>query len=244
MARWLVQSLVYLPAGAFIDHAFTTALPESTEGRAAGRDFLATADISIAEVSAVPRKGLRGQVMFQPSGVAQARQEEGEFLVPIFEPRTEQGSAKFELHEESEGTQRLFNLAAPLLDVLKHGRVLVVDDLARSLHTMLVRRLFGMFHDPVLNPRGAQLLFSTHDISLLDHTLFRRDQVWFAEKDASQATRNFPLSDFSPRKHEAWERGYRMGRYGAVPTFSELPGSALSVVGPSAPVVPGSTVTR
>jgi hypothetical protein len=66
VARWLVQSLVYLPAGALIDHAFTTALLESTEGRAAVRDFLATADISITEVSAVPRKGLRGQVMFQP----------------------------------------------------------------------------------------------------------------------------------------------------------------------------------
>jgi len=78
VARWRVQGLVYLPAGAFIDHAFTTALLESTEGRAAVRDFLATADISIAEVSAVSRKGLRGQVVFQPGGVAQARQEQGE----------------------------------------------------------------------------------------------------------------------------------------------------------------------
>jgi hypothetical protein len=188
VARWLVQGLVYLPAGAFIDHASTTALLESKEGRAAVRDFLATADIAIAEVSAVPRKGFRGQVMFQPGGVAQARQEEGEFLFPIFEHRTEQGSAKFELHEESEGTQRLFSLAAPVLDVLEHGRVLVVDELDRSLHTLLVRRLVGMFHDPVLNPRGAQLVFSTHDTSLLDHTMFRRDQVWFAEKDEAQAT--------------------------------------------------------
>ena len=243
VARWLVQSLVYLPAGALIDHAHTTALLESTEGRAAVRDFLATADISIAAVSAVPRKGLRGQFMFQPGGVAQARQEEGEFLFPIFEHRTEHGSAKFELHEESEGTQRLFSLAAPVLDVLKHGRLLIVDELDRSLHTLLVRRLVGMFHDPVLNPRGAQLVFSTHDTSLLDHTLFRRDQVWFAEKDDSQATRIFPLSDFSPRKHEAWERGYLMGRYGAVPMFRDLPESASSVVPPSVPTAPGPTVT-
>lgn len=243
VARWLMQNLVYLPAGAVIDHGFTTALLGSTEGRAAVRDFLVTADISIAEVSAVPRKGLRSQVMFQPGGVAQARQEEAEFLFPIFEHRTGQGSAKFELHEESEGTQRLFSLAAPVLDVLRHGRVLVVDELDRSLHTLLVRRLVGMFHDPVLNPRGAQLVFSTHDSSLLDHTLFRRDQVWFAEKDEAQATRIFPLSDFSPRKHEAWERGYLMGRYGAVPMFSALPETASSVVAPSAPSAPGLPVT-
>jgi uncharacterized protein len=174
--------------------------------------------------------------------VAQAKQEEGEVMLPVFEHHTEQGSAKFELHEESEGTQRLFTLAAPVMDVLRHGRVLVVDELDRSLHTLLVRRIVAMFHDPVLNPRGAQLVFSTHDTSLLDHTLFRRDQVWFAEKDKSQATRIFPLSDFSPRKHEAWERGYLMGRYGAVPMFSDLPKSAPDAVAPSAPSSPGSTV--
>ena len=241
--RWLVQGIVALPAGAIVDHAFTTALLDSAEGRTAIRDFLATADISIADVQAVPRKGLRGQFLFQPGGVAQARQEEGEFLFPAFEHRTAHGVAKFELHEESEGTQRLFSLAAPVLDVLKHGRVLVVDELDRSLHTLLVRRLIGMFHDLALNPAGAQLIFSTHDTSLLDHTLFRRDQVWFTEKDESQATRLYPLSDFSPRKHEAWERGYLMGRYGAVPMFRDLPDSAASVTAPPAPAqVAGSTV--
>jgi hypothetical protein len=243
VARWLVASLVYLPAGASVDHAHTMALLGSPEGRAAVRDFLGTADISISEVSAVPRKGFRAQFLLQPGGVAQARQEEGEVMFPIFEHRSGQGSATFELHEESDGTQRLFSLAAPVLDVLKHGRVLVVDELDRSLHTLLVRRLVGMFHDPALNPRGAQLIFSTHDTSLLDHTLFRRDQVWFAEEDESQATRIFPLSDFSPRKHEAWERGYLMGRYGAVPMFRDLPESAASVVAPSAPTGLGSTVT-
>jgi len=233
VARWLAHSLVYLPAGAQFDHGYSTALLESVEGRAAVRDFLAAADIAIAEVSAVSRKGFLAQVMFQPGGVAQARQEEGEFAVPVFEHRTGHGAAKFELHEESEGTQRLYGLAAPVLEVLKHGRVLVVDELDRSLHTLLVRRLVGMFHDPVLNPHGAQLVFSTHDTTLLDHTLFRRDQVWFAEKDESQATRIFPLIDFSPRKNEAWERGYLMGRYGAVPILRELPGAASSsVAGP------------
>ncbi len=243
VARWLVQSMVYLPADGAIDISHTTALLGSPEGRTAIKDFLGTADISIAEVSAVPRKGFQAKFLLQPGGVAQAQQEEREMMFPIFEHRTENGSAKFELHEESEGTQRLFCLAAPVLDVLKHGRVLVVDELDRSLHTLLVRRLVGMFHDPVLNRRGAQLVFSTHDTSLLDDTLFRRDQVWFAEKDETQATRIFPLSDFSPRKHEAWERGYLMGRYGAVPMFSPLPETASSVVAPSPPSAPISPVT-
>lgn len=201
--RWIVDSIVFLPAAAIVNHDFTTALLATDEGRAKVRDFLTSADISIADVKAVPRKG--------------------EFLVPMFQHATSKGSATFELQEESEGTQRLYGLAAPVLDVLQDGHVLVVDELDSSLHTLLVRRLIAMFHNPAVNPHGAQLIFSTHDTSLLDHSLFRRDQIWFTEKDADQATRLYPLSDFSARKQEAWERGYLAGRYGAVPFFSELP---------------------
>lgn len=221
--RWIVDSIVFLPAGAVIDHDFTTSLLATEEGRSAIRDFLSAADISIDDIQAVPRKGFRQQVVFREGGVAHASREESEFLVPIFQHSTPKGSAKFELNEESQGTQRLYGLVAPVLDVLNSGRTLVVDELDSSLHPLLVRRLISMFHDPALNKAGAQLIFSTHDTSLLDHTLFRRDQIWFTEKDSDQATRIYPLTDFSPRKREAWERGYLTGRYGAVPFFSELP---------------------
>ena len=221
--RTIVNSIAYLPAGSAFDPDITTSLLTTDEGRAAIRDFLAAADISIADVQAVARKGVRQHFVFHAGGMAPGSPEEREMLVPVFPHTTPKGSAKFELHEESDGTQRLYGLAAPVIDVLKHGRVLVVDELDSSLHPLLVRRLISMFHDPSLNKAGAQLIFSTHDTSLLDHTLFRRDQIWFTEKDSDQATRIYPLTDFSPRKREAWERGYLTGRYGAVPFFSELP---------------------
>lgn len=220
--NWIVRSITFLPAGATVRPDFTTAMLESEQGRASIREFLSAADISIADVQAVPRKGMRAQWVIGAGGL-QASQEEREFLVPVFEHSTPNGSAKFELHDESEGTQRLYGLIAPVLDCLRDGRVLVVDELDSSLHTLLVRRLITMFQTPELNPNGAQLIFSTHDTSLLDHTLFRRDQIWFTEKDADQATRLYPLTDFSPRKQEAWERGYLAGRYGAVPFFSNWP---------------------
>lgn len=220
--RWIVDSIFFLPAGVSLNSELTTAMLATEEGREAIRNFLSSADISIADIQAVPRKGIRQQLVFSAAGVTHASREESEFLVPVFQHSTPNGSAKFELQEESEGTQRLYALIAPVLDVLKHGRVLLVDELDSSLHTLLVRRLISMFHDPVLNQFGAQLIFSTHDTSLLDHTLFRRDQVWFTEKDHEQATKLYPLTDFSPRKHEAWERGYLMGRYGALPFFGDL----------------------
>jgi AAA15 family ATPase/GTPase len=87
-----------------------------------------------------------------------------------------------------------------------------------------VRRLVELFHSPSLNPKGAQLIFTTHDTSLLDPTLFRRDQIWFIEKDKEHASKLYPLSDFSPRKNEAFEKGYLIGRYGAIPFFDEWDG--------------------
>ena len=95
---------------------------------------------------------------------------------------------------------------------------IIIDELDTSLHTLLVRELVRLFHRPETNTGGAQLIFTTHDTSLLDAPgLFRRDQIWFVEKERDQASVLVSLSEFSPRKNEALERGYLMGRYGAVP---------------------------
>lgn len=225
--NWIVRNITFLPAGAAVLPDFTTAMLATENGRASIREFLSAADISIADVQAVTHKGMQAKFVMGAGGM-QSTQEEREFLMPVFEHSTPNGSAKFELHDESEGTQRLYGLIAPVLDCLRDGRVLVVDELDSSLHTLLVRRLIAMFQTPELNPNGAQLIFSTHDTSLLDHALFRRDQIWFTDKDADQATRLYPLTDFSPRKKEAWELGYLAGRYGAVPFFSNWPTLAKS----------------
>lgn len=125
---------------------------------------------------------------------------------------------------ESNGTKRLFALAGPLLDALDKGATVVVDELDCSMHPLLVRKLIELFQDPEINDKGAQLIFTTHDSSLMDQTLFRRDQIWFTEKNAGGATELFSLYDFKtdegrPRVNEAFERRYLAGRYGAVPQF-------------------------
>jgi len=224
---WIVDKTMHLGAGLQPTPDYTTELLKNAAGEASVRNFLASADISISDIEAVPRKDFRQQFEFGTAGApAQISREEHEMFMPQFLHETRKGSARFELHEESLGTQRLYAFAAPVLDVLKNGKVLAVDELDSSLHTLLVRRLVGMFHDKRLNTSGAQLVFTTHDTSLLEYAMFRRDQVWFTEKDRDQATRLFPLSDFSPRKNEALERGYLAGRYGALPFFSDpVPGT-------------------
>ena len=85
----------------------------------------------------------------------------------------------------------------------------------------MLRALVTIFHDPKLNPHHAQLIFNTHDITLLDSLIFRRDQIWLIEKDRSGASHLYSLLEFSPRKDEALAKGYLQGRYGAVPFVRE-----------------------
>jgi AAA15 family ATPase/GTPase len=135
-----------------------------------------------------------------------------------FVHRTEAGAQlDVRLEDESSGTQKVFSLAARWLSVLGDGGVLVVDELDTSLHPSVMRMLVSLFHNPLYNKKGAQLIFSTHDATLMDNSLFRRDQIWFVEKDRNLESHLYPLSDFSPRKGEDLEKGYLRGRYGAIP---------------------------
>lgn len=129
----------------------------------------------------------------------------------------------FQLHEESEGTRAWLDLLLVVIDVLHDGAAFVVDEIDASLHPLLTARLVGLFRDPETNPNGAQLVFTTHDASLLGTMLgeevLARDQVWFVEKDESGASTLYPLTDFKPRTGENTERRYLGGSYGAVPVL-------------------------
>lgn len=127
----------------------------------------------------------------------------------------------FPWESESDGTRRLFGLSAPIFNALGDGKVLFVDEIDRSLHPLLTRKLVQLFQNPKTNPKGAQLVFNTHDTSLLSAGLIRRDQVWFLEKDQTGASHIYSLLDYSPRNDEALEKGYLQGRYGAIPFFGE-----------------------
>lgn len=127
--------------------------------------------------------------------------------------------------DESHGTLSWLRLVVPTLIALDRGLVLCVDEIDASLHPTLTPRLIELFRSTETNPRGAQLIFTTHDATLLGTSfgedILARDEVWFIEKSADGATTLFPLSDFKPRKEENTERRYLGGTYGAVPNVSE-----------------------
>ncbi len=128
------------------------------------------------------------------------------------------GDIEFSLdQEESSGTKKFFALTGPVLDSLENGYVLVVDELDSKLHPNLVCKLVSMFNSIDHNPNNAQLIFNTHDTNLLNSGLFRRDQIWFIEKDRIGVSKLFSLADFAVRKNEKFEENYIAGKYGAIP---------------------------
>ncbi|MCY4261092.1 MAG: ATP-binding protein [Gammaproteobacteria bacterium] len=127
-------------------------------------------------------------------------------------------------YEESDGTRKIFALAGPFLESLKKGYVVCIDELHDNLHPDLVKFLVGLFNNKETNTGHAQLIFTTHETSMLNQKVLRRDQIWFCEKDRGQATVLYPLTDFSPRKGVTnLEAAYLSGRYGAVPYIAESP---------------------
>lgn len=120
--------------------------------------------------------------------------------------------------EESLGTQMIFAFIPFIADALNNQKVLIIDELDKSLHPFLVHYIVEMFNNPEINKKSAQLIFNTHDTNLLDLNILRRDQIWFMEKNNKNGESDlYSLSDFSVRKSENVEKGYLLGRYGAVP---------------------------
>lgn len=130
----------------------------------------------------------------------------------------QQKEALFEVHEESDGTQRIMDLIPMLADLQKEPSVYVIDELDRSLHPRLTYRLLELFHSEDSPTRG-QLIVTTHEAGLLDLDLLRKDEIWFVEKNPAGASTLYSLEDFKPRKDKEIRRGYLQGRYGGVPVF-------------------------
>ena len=145
-------------------------------------------------------------------------------LQPILGHRSASGEVNFPFAWESTGTRNFLVLLGPVLELLTTGGVLVVDEIDASLHPRLVSELVRLFQDPARNPSQAQLILSTHDVTVMmnvgDYDVLQRDQLWFVDKDDEGVSRLTPLTDFSPRRGEVFSRNYLNDRYGGVPRIN------------------------
>ena len=124
--------------------------------------------------------------------------------------------------QESEGTKKLFAFAGPLLDTLRSGTVLLIDELDARLHPLITCAIINLFNSNETNRHNAQLIFMTHDTNLLSNKIFRRDQIWFTEKNKQGATDLYSLIEYKVRNDASFESDYIRGRYGAIPFIGDL----------------------
>lgn len=207
-------------------------------------DFLQAADVGISKIdfSKVPLTETKKQLLedidqliakhVQKPKVFEKKSEETK--VDILHVGEGGESFPIPLDEESSGTRALMLLLGPVFNRLHDGGVLIVDELNVALHPLVSRELIALFSNPDTNPGKAQLIFSTHDTSILTSGLLRRDQIWFAEKNQFGATCVYPLSSIKVRATDNLERGYINGRFGAIPFLGanlllkkEAPNSAM-----------------
>ena len=136
----------------------------------------------------------------------------------------EAGEVVFKLdREESQGTRKFFKMSAPILNTLRDGKVLIIDELDASLHPMITKHLISLFHNKEINTKNAQLIFATHDANLLTKSIFRRDQIWLTEKDKFGATDISSLAQFkNVRNNDDFEKHYIQGKYGAIPYLGKF----------------------
>lgn len=155
-------------------------------------------------------------------GILEVKSVSGDVMI-----RHQTGTAEswLPLEAESRGTQALFDMAPSILISLRGGTALIIDELEASLHPLICRWLLQQYGNSQTNPRGAQLLFTTHDVNLLStpESLLRRDQIWLTEKDNEGATRLYPLTDYVGKPGDNLELGYLQGRFGGVPVLGRFP---------------------
>lgn len=159
----------------------------------------------------------------RPSGGKEGAEETYEITTEHV-VRDEAGERTYSLpfRMESEGTRRIVCLSPVVKAALEQGKTVLIDEIDASLHPFLVDYILGMFSDRRQNPKGAQLIVTTQDVSLLSLDRFRRDQIYFAEKDnRTGVTDLYSLDEFAPRKNADIRRGYLQGRYGAIPVMGE-----------------------
>lgn len=241
---WLTTHVRVLPSGVSLPPVTARALDTMRKKGREGRVYkqavlilLREADLGITDVEVKAREFPKPPDVIRQVLSELSEEERGRILdsaqrefetsnmydVRLGHKNLDSGESEFlSFEEESAGTRRFFNFIGPWLEAVGHGYIVVVDEIETSLHPLLTRELVKFFHAGVIKERNfqAQLVFSTHDTTLLDPELLRRDQVWFTEKDEAGATRLYSLYDYKEhkaRKGEAMQKGYLAGRYGAIP---------------------------
>ncbi|GGO81098.1 AAA family ATPase [Nonomuraea cavernae] len=231
--HWFEDQIIYIDAGEPWLNLTKTLHELEAHGRENVLRLLNHADLGIANVKQEPRqieKRVRDGFVALLSALDPdlTLDEDIDFQPPPkveFVHQVRGGEYALPMEYESSGTRAWFALLGPILNGLSRGRLIVVDELDAFLHPLLVGELVNLFQNPNFNKNGAQIVFNTHDVTLLSSLTkarLRRDQVWFTDRTPDGATELHPLTRYRVRDgQDSVLRGYLLGRYRGVPIFDD-----------------------
>lgn len=149
------------------------------------------------------------------------------FIHNVFNKKNEiSGQTNFNVNTESEGTRKMFALSVPIINALRNGEIIVIDELENHLHPKLFEHIIKLFNSHS-NKNNAQLIFATHNLTCMNNECFRRDQIWFTEKNSLGESSLFSLADYKIndkkiRNDASYSKDYMLGKYGGVPFIDEI----------------------
>lgn len=226
--KWIRSGIHVIGANQRISKDFTAQFLQDEQYRSKILDFIQALDLPIEgfrveEKQAVLPENAK-QILSEKmlSELAKSVEDEKDYKVFVKHRNTEGESIELTLEEESDGTQAMFGMAGPIIDVLKDGDTLLIDELSNSLHPLALKGLVSVFHDKRQNPHGAQLIFTSHETSIISKSFMHKDQIWFIHRPDAQNTNLTPLSDFKVREVEAFQRAYLGGKFGAIPNVRRM----------------------
>ena len=220
---WFDKTLRITGVGGW-DSKFTMKLCQEDHHKDEILKFLHTADMDIEDIEIEDDSYDARKDSVDQLSRAMKKLSVGDTLVNVkmWHKDSSGNKVALDLKDESDGTQKLFAFIGPWLDSLEKGHVLIIDELHDNFHPLMVKFLVDLFHSNMTNKSNAQLVFTTHETSILSQDVFRRDQIWFCEKK-EKATVLYSLVEFKPRKGVTdLEKGYLSGRYGALPFFKSI----------------------
>ncbi|GAA6208808.1 ATP/GTP-binding protein [Cognatishimia sp. WU-CL00825] len=225
---WIRMGIHVIGANQRISKDFTAQFLQDEKYRDRVVDFIQALDLPIVgfrveEKQAVIPENAK-QILSEKmlSELAKSVEDEKDYRVFAKHKNAAGDTVELALEEESDGTQAMFGMAGPIIDVLEDGDTLLIDELSNSLHPLALKGLVGVFHDKRQNPKGAQLIFSSHETSIISKSFMHKDQIWFIHRPDAQNTELTPLSDFKVREVEAFQRAYLGGKFGAIPNIRRM----------------------
>lgn len=199
----------------FINNTISTKILNDSNYKAGLQNFISALDLGIEEIKTIP-----GSMNDLPKS-------NGVVKIEVLYKVENNKIKSLPLELESDGTRKMIYLFDYLIGALKKGMTLFIDDLDTKLHPLLTRYIINLFHNKEINISNAQLIYTTHDVTNLNKETFRRDEIWFTEKDNSGVSEIYSLSDYKIdnvkiRNDATFNKDYLTGRYGAIPELKQF----------------------